>query len=255
MRILLFTLVLFVLASCNRTDLSQEMSLAVSAARQGHYETALSHAESCVAFSPDNVDALLLKSFCQFMLETKQERRRQPLLNLHKCTHLAPERFEPWYFYGWALLENGQSRDAIEPLRKAAEVLGRSDQRHQQVQLLLERCYAANNLLDDAMRILQPLQAKKPYCDWPELYNELGLLALKRGKPEIAVRFFETGLKHSPQNEVLVQNLAVTYDLHLNNPERAKNYYGRCLTIKHYRNNKSDAIRIQNRIKQLNYRR
>ena len=243
------------MVSCNRTELSHEMTLAVAAARQGHYESALSHAESCVAFSPDNVDALLLKSFCQFMLETKPERRRQPLLNLNKCTHLAPERFEPWYFYGWALLENGQSRDAIEPLRKASSLLSRSDANYQQVQLMLERCYAANNLLAEALQILQPLQARRPYNEWPELYNELGLLALKRGKPENAVRFFETGLKHSPQNEILVQNLAVTYDLHLNNPAKAKFYYGRCLAIKHSRHDKHDAVRIQNRITQLNYRR
>jgi hypothetical protein len=70
--------------SCDRTDLGREMTLAVAEAHQGHYDLALAHANSCVAFAPENVDALMLKGFCQFMAETKPDRRRQPLMSLQQ---------------------------------------------------------------------------------------------------------------------------------------------------------------------------
>ena len=253
-QILLCVSVLFLL-SCDRTDLGKEMSLGVAEAKQGHYEQALVHATSCVAFAPDNVDALLLKSFCQFMVETKPERRRQPLMTLLKCTHLAPERFEPWYFYGWALVENGQLRDAIEPLRQALKQISPTDAKCLEVKLLLERCYIANNLLNEALGILQPLQGRLPYRNWPELYNELGILALKHQSPKNAERLFQHGLKLDPRNEVLLQNLAITYDLYLNNIPEARRHYQYCMAAKYARHDNEGSRRIQDRLRQLAIRR
>ena len=246
--------ILFLL-SCDRTDLGKEMSMGVAEARQGHYEQALVHATSCVAFAPDNVDALLLKSFCQFMVETKSERRRQPLMTLLKCTHLAPERFEPWYFYGWALVENGQLRDAIEPLRQAIKLLSPTDARCLEIKLLLERCYTANNLINEALGILQPLQGRLPYRNAPGLYNELGLLAIKRPTPTSAERLFQRGLQLDPHNEVLLLNLAITYDLYLNNISEARRYYQYCMAAKFARHDIEGSRNIQNRLRQLAIRR
>lgn len=229
-------------------------------AHHGNYEQALVHAKSCVAFAPDNVDAQLLKNYCQFMVEAKPERRRQPLLNLFKCTRQAPERFEPWYFYGWALVESGQTRDAIEPLQKALERIPQEHPKHQEVLLLLERCYAENNLLPEALQILQSFQGLPPYSTMPELYNELGLLFLKGKdrKPSIAVDFFQQGLQRDandepleiPANEVLLQNLAITYDLYLNDFKTAQKYYILCMGIKADRNDEDGNRRIQARIAQ-----
>ena len=258
-----FILFLFVagLASCNRTDLPKEMTLAMEDARHANYEQALVHANACVAFAPDNIDAQLLKSYCQFMVETKPERRRQALLNMLKCAHQAPERFEPWYFYGWALLENGQTRDAIEPLKNALDRIAPDNPKHREVQLLLERCYSENNLIPEALSILQSFQGQPPYSDMPELYNELGLLFLK-GKdrnPNAAVYFFQRGLQRdakgviqlqNPANEVLLQNLAITYDLHFNNIGGAKRYYIPCMQAKSTRNDTEGIRRIQTRIAQ-----
>lgn len=235
-----------ILASCDRTDLGREMSLGVAEARLGHYEQALVHATSCVAFAPENVDALLLKSFCQFMLETKPEKRRQPLMGLLKCTHLSPDRFDPWYFYGWALVETGQLREAIEPLRQALKLVSSGNPKALEVKLLLERCYIANNLVDEALRILQPLQGRLPYRNCPELFNELGIIDLKRQSPQNAVNHFLRGLELDQNNEVLLQNLAVTYDLYLNNPQQAWDYYRKCLIAK-----KRVDLGIQTRMNQL----
>ena len=257
--ILLITLGM--LLSCHRTDLPKEMALAMEDARHANYEQALVHANACVAFAPDNVDAQLLKSYCQFMVETKQERRRQPLLNMLKCAHQAPERFEPWYFYGWALLENGQTRDAIEPLQKALERIAPDTPKYQEVQLLLERCYSENKLIPEALSILQSFQGQPPYSRMPELYNELGLLFLK-GKdrnPNAAVFFFQRGLQRNakgeiqlqnPANEVLLQNLAITYDLYLDNMNEALDYYIKCMVAKNTRNDTDGIRRIQTRIAQ-----
>lgn len=249
------------LVSCNRTDLPKEMALTMEEARHANYEQALVHANACVAFDPDNVDAQLLKSYCQFMVETKPERRRQPLLDMFKCTRQAPERFEPYFFYGWALVENGQTRDAIEPLQNALERVPQDNPKYQEVQLLLERCYSENNLIPEARSILQSFQGQPPYSGMPELYNELGLLFLK-GKdryPDAAVYFFQQGLRHGPNgeiqlqnpaNEVLLQNLAVTYDLYLDDIDRAVYYYNLCRSAKNTRNDYDGILRIQTRIAQ-----
>ena len=231
------------------------MALGVAEARAAHYEQALVHATSCAAFAPENVDALLLKNFCQFMLETKPERRRQPLMGLLKCTTLAPERFEPWYFYGWALVEDGQLREAITPLREALKLAPAGHAKSQEVKLLLERCYLANNLVNEALSILQPLQGRPPYCNWPELYNELGLLALKRQAPAIAERHFLQGLRLAPHNEVLLLNLAVTYDLYLNKVAEARRCYQDCMAEKYARHDTEGSRRIQARMRQLALRR
>ena len=253
---IILSIALGMLLSCNRTDLAKEMSLAMEEARRANYEEALIHANACVAFAPENVDAQLLKSYCQFMMETKPERRRQPLLNLLKCVHQAPERFEPWFFYGWVLLENGQTRDAIEPLQKALERLPQGHPKKQELLLLLERCYAENNLMPEALQILQSFQGIQPYSSMPELYNELGLLFLKSEKrqPSIAISFFRRGLQRdakgklqldNPANEVLLQNLAITYDLYLNNVEEAIKYYKLCMVAKNHRKDEDGIRRIQ----------
>lgn len=252
--ILLYAFVSF-WVSCDRTDLGREMTLAVAEAHQGHYDLALAHANSCVAFAPENVDALMLKGFCQFMAETKPDRRRQPLMSLHKCTTMAPERFEPWYFYGWALVENGQLRDAIQPLREALRLAPPNATKAQEIKLLLERCYLANNLLDEAFSILQPLQGRLPYRNTPELYNELGLLALRRQTYTLAERHFQHGLKLDPRNEVLLLNLAITYDLYLNRLDQARFYYAKCLQVKALRGDLDGRLRIQERLRQLALRR
>ena len=49
----------------------------------------------------------------------------------------------------------------------------------------------------------------------------------------------------NPANEVLLQNLAITYDLYLNNVEEAIKYYKLCMVAKNHRKDEDGIRRIQ----------
>ncbi len=252
-RFLPIFLLLFVtiFCGCNRVDSTLLMQKAVEAIQQNRLEAARECTAQCLKVNPEYVEALLLNNYCSFLLENNDNARRQALYNLAKCTKLAPELLDAWYYYGWALVANKQSSDAILPLERAYALLPATGGPRSQIQLLLGLCYAENNLQAKALSMLQPLQFRKPYNTWPELYNQLGLLALKRKQPNQAITFFKRGLQHAPDNDVLLQNLAVTHDLYRNDLRMARLSYRNCLAAKAKRHDREGQLRIQNRLRQL----
>ncbi len=242
------------LASCAQPDLSQQMHLAVEAAAQQQYTEAAKYAETCLEYAPDMPEAILLSNYCHFLMENRESARKQALYNLSKLTKSAPDRYDTWLFYGWALVENNQLRDAIDPLERAYKLVPAKDPNRPRIQMLLGRCYVNNNLQKQALGILQPLQIKAPYSQWPELYNCLGILALQRQNAKLAVTFFQHGLSLDSRNEVLLQNLAVTHDLYLNDTANARKYYIACLVQKQAANDTESCRRITARLRKLNKR-
>lgn len=239
------------LPGCSQTDLSQEMLSAVQCAKHQQYAEAAKHAEICMNYDRTLSDAVILYNYCTFLSDTRENVRRQAIYNLAKLTRTSPDSYSAWLFYGWALVENRQYTDAIEPLEKALSLAEKKEPSLPSLRLLLGKCYVNNNLQRKALSILQPLQAKAPYRTWPELYNCLGILAIQRQSYDIAVSFFKHGLEFDPRNEVLLQNLAVTHDLYRNDPKSAKQEYIKCLIQKQAAGEYDDVRRIQNRMRKL----
>jgi len=255
MRIFVAILVLFglLMTGCSRMDLSQEMHTAVEFAKHQQYAEAKIYAQRCLDYAPDLLDAVLLYNYCVLMTETRESAQKQALYNFSKATKTHPERYDAWLFYGWALVDNRQYRDAIEPLETAFKLAPQKSPHRARIQLLLGQCYVNTNLQAEALRILQPLKGKSPYRSWPELYNCLGLLARRRQDARVAISFFQRGLQLAPGNEALLQNLAVTYDLDANDPTNARKTYIKLLAQKKVAGTE-ESLRIQRRIRRLSKR-
>ena len=239
---------------CARRDVNLLMSQAYAAARQGDLALAQDLTAECLKQNSSHTQARILNNYCRFSRQGSEADRRQALYDFSKGTILEPDNFDCWFFYGWALAESGQTQQAIVPLEKALALLPPKGGPRPKVQLLLGRCYAENNLQDKALAILQPLQIRDPYRAWPELYNCLAMLALRRKQSPQAVRFLKEGLRRDPANEVLLRNLAIVYDVYVNSPAEACDYYRKCLKRTVDRGDKEEAQTLTRRLMQVNRR-
>ena len=252
--LLMLLSVLFFLPSCTPPDSTSELLQALQDAQKGLLGEALFRSELCLRNSPEDVNALLLNSYCIFTTATESSQKAKALFNLDKATRLAPDSFTAWYYYGWALCENQQYREALPVLEKAFELLPEASPKKGELLLLLGRCSSHNNLQDKGLRYLQPLRIHPPYNRWPEVYNNLGILALNRTDYHGAERAFKQAIELEQNSPELLQNLAVTYDLYLNNPLKAKKTYIQCLLALGNQKHLQTRLQIQNRLRQLTNR-
>jgi tetratricopeptide (TPR) repeat protein len=247
-------LLLLFLPSCTPPDSTSELLQALQDAQGGLLGEALFRSELCLRNHPEDVNALLLNSYCIFVTATEPSQKAKALFNLDKATRLAPDSFTAWYYYGWALCENQQYREALPILEKAFELLPAGSSKKGEVLLLLSRCSSYNNLQDKGLKYLQPLRIHSPYNRWAEVYNNLGILALNRTDYPGAERSFKQALELEPNSPDLLQNLAVTYDLYLNDPIKAKKTYIQCLLALGNQEHLQTRLQIQNRLRQLTAR-
>jgi len=251
MLFVLNALLLF-LCSCTRPNIESEMSQALALAKEGKYSEALSHTEQCLRFSPESVNAMLLHGFCQYSQPTAGGTSKAAAYKIfERATKMAPERFDVWYFYGWSLYENDMNHGAIAPLEKALSLLPSTSPLRNQLRLMIGRCCAHNNLQQKAMQYLQPLRVFKPYSEYPEIYNSLGLLALKRGESQEAINQFAKAYTLDKGNPAVLQNIAVTCDLYMNQPGAAKTYYTLALEAWGRKASPMQKLNIRNRIATL----
>lgn len=230
--ILIILALAFILAGCTQSQINDELQQGLDKAKAGDYAGALVHTERCLRISPDSVNALLLHGFCLYSLPSAGgTSRANAFKHLEKATKLAPERFDVWYFYGWSLYENGMDHNAIQPLETALSLIPAKDRDkyYSSILMMLGRCAAHNNLQQKALKYLQPLRVRKPYSNMPDTYNSLGVLAVKRNKPSEAIELFAQAYKLDKNDPTILQNIAVTCDLYLNQPAVAKSYYAMAL--------------------------
>ncbi len=245
---------LLLLPSCTPPDSTAELLQAMQDAQKGLLGEALFRSELCLRNRPEDVNALLLNSYCIFTTASENTQKAKALFNLDKATRLAPESFTTWYYYGWALCENKQYREALPVLEKAFELLPKNSPKKGEILLLLSRCSSHNNLQDKGLRYLQPLRIHPPFNRWPEVYNSLGILALNRSDYRNAEAAFKQALELEHNNPALLQNLAVTYDLYLNDRNKAKKTYIQCLLAIGNQKDLQTRLKIQNRLRQLSTR-
>ncbi len=250
---LLFCL-LFFLPACAPPDSTSELKKALEDAQNGLLDEAFFRSELCLRNRSDDLNALLLNSFCLFTTATENSQKAKALFNLDQATRLAADSFTAHYYYGWFLCENQQYREALPVLEKALKLLPKNSSKKGEILLLLGRCSSYNNLQEKGLRYLQPLRVHPPYDTWPEVYNSLGILALNRSDYRAAERYFQQALALERNNPTVLQNLAVTYDLYLNEPQKAKAAYIQCLLATGNQKNLQTRMQIQNRLRQITAR-
>lgn len=243
-------LFLLLLTACAPPDAYNELSLALEAIQEGRLSDGLIYSELCLRSLPNDTNALLLNGYCQMMLSQDPNYKSTALFNLEKASRNA-DTYAANLLYGWALCENKLYREAIPVLEKALEKMPPSSPRRGAVLLLLSRCCVQSNLQDRGMRYSQPLRIHEPYRRWPEVYNNLGMLALKRADYREAARCFQQALQLSPREPRLMQNLAVLYDLYLNDSRKARGYYLDYMATARIEDNPELYIQVQKRIGQL----
>lgn len=246
---LLISLLLF-LSSCAPPDAYKELSLALGAIQAGSLSEGLIHSELCLRALPNDTNALLLNGYCQMMLSSDPNFKSSALFNLEKASRNS-DTYAAHLLYGWALCENKLYRDAIPILEKALAQMPPSSAQKGAILLLLSRCCVRSNLQGRGMRYIQPLRIYEPYRQWPEVYNNLGMLALQRADYLEAARCFQQALQLSPREPRLMQNLAVLYDLYLNDSRKARGYYLDFMATARIEDDPELYIQVQKRIGQL----
>ena len=250
----LFLTLLLILPACTPPESSTELLQALEDLQDNNLSEASYHAEMCLKQEPDNVYALLLHSYCSLLSSANEAQRAKAIFNFERASSLAPDSFLVNYYYGWALCENQQYREALPVLEKAQQLMPDAFAHKTDLLMLLARASASNNLQEKALRYLQPIRIRQPYANWPEVYNNLGLLALNRADYKSAEQFFKRSIALNREDVLAWQNLAVTYDLYLNQPKKAKLAYIECMALLQKPEHKEDKVKIQNRIRQISTR-
>ena len=236
---------------CNRVNPVEEMARAIEDMRAGRLAEVIVRTDACLKLDSKNVDARLLNNYCRFMLAPKDGERRNAIYALGKCTKEYPENAAAWYYYGYVLVQSNQEREALAALRKALELMPVDASARNSAKLMLAKCCVDNNLQGEAKQLLRDLKVVTPPEARPQLFNALGMLAVKGGNYRQAVGYFNNGLAFSRKNEVLNQNLAVTADLYLNDVALAMKYYRQCMTLRAMRGDTDGVQEVQKRLRQV----
>jgi tetratricopeptide (TPR) repeat protein len=116
--------------------------------------------------------------------------------------------------------------------------------------ILLGRCCVENNL-PKGQSYLQALRRYRSFASSPEIYNSLGILARKQGHYDRAREWFFDALAKDPDNAVVLQNIAVLYDVYLGKPDLARKFYVRSLAARQHIRDITNQAEIRRRLKQL----
>ncbi len=236
--------------SCAPPDAYNELSQALEAIQAGRLSDGLIHSELCLRSLPNDANALLLNGYCQMMLSSDLNYKSSALFNLEKASRDS-DTYAANLLYGWALCENKLYREAVPVLEKALAKMPPDSDQKGAILLLLSRCCGQSNLQERGMRYSQPLRIHEPYRRWPEVYNNLGMLALKRADYQEAARCFQQALRLAPREAGLMQNLAVLSDLYLNDSRKARKYYLDYMGTARLEDNPELYVRVQKRVGQL----
>lgn len=239
------------LTSCMPPNQGERLQAALHELQVGNFAESLHLSELCLGTNPDDVTALLLNGYCRFITASDNAQKAKAVSTLEKATRMAPDSFTVWYFYGWSLAVSGQSQEAIEVLEQAFTLMPTGSPHKGHLLFMLGQACTANNLQSKGLKYVQPLLVYQPYRNWPDVYNALGMLALKRADYREAVRCFNAALKLESSNPQVLQNLAVTFDLYLNLPRIAREYYLRCLASGQGRLDAQTSTRIHNRLRHI----
>jgi tetratricopeptide (TPR) repeat protein len=234
------------LCGCSRVDPELAARQAAKAMLDGEYEKGVDLARKAARAVPDNPQYGVLYGFALFETDKKREAKDE----FERTVAAAPDSFVAQYFHGWVLWRLGAYGDAIAPLRNALRLKKGYEEQVPDAMVLLSRCCLEQNLPEGAT-YLQGLRIYRGFAEEPEVYNCLGMLHVKQGEYEQALRKFQEALRLKPENPVILQNIAVLYDTYFRDPKQAMVYYRESLVRRIQSKDPTNQAAIRDRLRQL----
>ena len=204
----LLSIMIVVLSSCREKEPYESnatiLKKAIEAANGGKWEESQSLAFKAVKQDSKDANARVM-----FALALEQcEDLDRAIEEIKVATTLASSNFMAQYTQGRLLFENAIYEDCPVPLEKAKEL----KPNHSQVLLLLARTYSLLNNYDAAIKNYVLLAKLKQYNKSAEVYNEIGVLFLKKKDYKRSIRFFNRAYSLNPKLPSLNRNLAIFYE-------------------------------------------
>ena len=199
----------FLLTSCGSGQTAEErMQKSMTAAKAGNWELALDEARKAVKKDSGNTLANVL-------LAIALENNSHPEEALKAAQKAGADRscFIAQYTLGRILFRQQKYTDCIDPLTRAREL--RPDDAN--TIILLARAKIKLNNFDDAISLFENLLELGKYSDSAVLYNEIGVLHVRKNKPDAASADFQRAFLKDGENPIPHLNYAILYDYYLRN--------------------------------------
>ena len=197
--------------------LDDRLLLIAALARLGldEVDAALELIGQAIALAPDNDDLYrALRDICE---EEERFAQTEELLAQLRADH--EQSASLWATEGWLYAHQERPAAAVEALRQAIQL----DEHHLFAHVELSRLLMAEGRLAEAEVALSAAVSIQP--DDPQLVLDLGDCQLQQGRAEQAARTFDQALKAGVISAVAI---ALTYDKH-KRPDRVIEYYERAL--------------------------
>lgn len=233
------------LSSCGGPTAEERLKEAETALRDGDFQLAAQQAERAAKFDSLRTDALVLSGVANALASKNSD----AVETLQRAWQTAPDHFYAAYFHGWSLARMHRYGDALAPLEKAVEL--RPD--HTEARILLSRCCLEQNL-PTGIEHLRELAGRPAFASAERrsvLFNDTAYLLAMADRPRDAEAAFDQALQIDPTNPRILQNKAILYDRHLNQPRTARRYYIRAIAAYQKLNEEGDQSAIRQRLRQL----
>lgn len=232
------------LGACSPVDPKAELMAAHRLLQKKQYGQALPKSVTCLSIDRDNVDAIIINAVCVFSLPAaspEDTSRKNALLNLQRATTiLAPERFDAWYTYVWALVQNRDFDSAVNAARFARN-LYRSQQTNppvpksdacdtHDIRLARENISYANllclyadicryNSLEEGLPFFNAVCSFKAFQSFPGLYLAYAQLLFSTRQTRAALNILKQCCLVFQENVYAAYNYAVVNDYRTRNME------------------------------------
>ncbi|MCL2067104.1 MAG: tetratricopeptide repeat protein [Treponema sp.] len=133
---------------------------------------------------------------------TEQGKAEEGLLLIHGFLERYPRSWHGWFVLGWELRLLGRWQDGIAALRKTIELGGTNGDTRNELAI----CLMETGDLAAAREELEAAHKDAP--DNVKIISNLGILAVKDGRPGEAAAFFKTVLEHDSDDPIAKKYLA-----------------------------------------------
>jgi tetratricopeptide (TPR) repeat protein len=200
----------FLLSACGPGQTADErMQKSMTAAKAGNWELALDEARKAVKKDSGNTLANVLLAIA---LENNSH-PEEALKAAKKAAESDKACFIAQYTLGRLCCRQQKYADCIEPLTRAMEI--RPDDTN--TIILLARAKTRMNNFEEAINLYRRLLEFPEFSDSAMLYNEIGVLHVRKNEPDMAPADFQRAFLKDSENPIPHLNYAILYDYYLRN--------------------------------------
>lgn len=249
--LLLLAALFCLLTSCSQSSSDDRLATAIAAMEQQNWDEAKENVTICLRHDHENVEALAIRAIC-FLRTGDEPSLKRAVRDLEKARGLVPKRTDINYLYGLALYQHKEFAAAIAALEGVlAQLPPDKKELRGHVLAMLGASYNACNQINKGLSRAQILQTSDIYRNRQEIYCLLAMMALKNRNYKQALSYLAKGQKIAPDSEAILQNIAVLYDLQMNEPAKARQFYIACHKLKSKRGDEAGCRRIERRLRML----